>query len=429
MLVCVGLSHKQAAIGVRERVAVPKNELPARLARLRALPGVREALLLSTCNRLEIFAEVESREVASELLEELGPAAAPHAVARFEKDALLHLLRVASALESMVVGEAQILGQLKAAAGLAESLGTLGPCLNKLLARAVGAARRVRTETSIGRGAVSLSGVAVQLARKVLGQLTGKSVLLVGAGEMAQLAARELRGDGAREIWVANRSREHAASLAQEIGGAAIGLAELPIYLERADVVVCSIASPEPLLTRALLAPILPQRRHRPLFVIDLALPRNVEPELHELEDVYVYDLDDLERASSQNRELREGELLRAEAIVLEELAAHLSEQRERAPGSVLPRLRSRADAIAEAEVARSLAALGLSAAQERSVRAMARAIVNKLLHEPTQRLRADAGGALGDAAALLFALDAPALAATPERERGADVIQLRGHG
>jgi len=432
MLVCVGLSHKQAPIGVREKVSIPKNELPDRLAALRAIPGVREAVLLSTCNRLEIFAEVDGRAAGFELLEQLGPAAAPHAVVRFEKDALLHLLRVASSLESMVVGEAQILGQLKAAVALAESLGTLGPKLTKAIARATGAARRIRAETAIGRGAVSLSGVAVQMARKVLGALAGKNVLLLGAGEMAQLAARELKGGGARDIWVANRSQANAATLAAEIGGTPVGMAELPVFLERADVVVCSSAAQEPVLTRDGLARILPGRRHRPLFIIDLALPRNVEPEVNELEDVYVYDLDDLERAALQNQNLRDGEVRSAEAILTEELERHFQEARERSSSSVLPRLRSHADAIAESEVLRSLGALGLSEQQEKSIRAMARAIVNKLLHAPTQNLRADAEGELHDAAARLFGLPhTGAEAAQPDAppQRHANVIALRSHG
>jgi glutamyl-tRNA reductase len=387
-------------------------------------------MLLSTCNRLEIFAEVSDRAVASDLLEQLGPAAAPHARVRFERDALLHLLRVAASLESMVVGEAQILGQLKTAAALSESLGTMGPTLSKAFARAVGAARRVRTETAIGRGAVSLSGVAVQMARKVLGALTGKSVLLVGAGEMAQLAAREIKGDGARNIWVANRSAQHAEALAAEIGGTPIGMGELPIFLERADVVVCSTSSPEPLLTRENVSRILPQRRHRPLFIIDLAVPRNVEPEVNELESVYVYDVDDLERTASQNLAQREGELQSAEAIVLEELTRHLAEMRERSAGAILPRLRSHAGAIAEAEVEKTIAALSLDEKQAKSVRAMAQAIVNKLLHHPTACLRKDSSEALSQAAAQLFGLHETTRDTTPTQPvRHAEVIQLRNLG
>ena len=209
-LICVGLSHKQAPIAVREQVAVRPEQIEGHLRDLKALPGVREALLVSTCNRLEIFAIAETRAAAQDLLETFGPVAAPHAVCRFEEEALRHLFRVTASLDSMVVGEAQILGQVKDAALQAQRAGALGPELSRALARATTAAKRVRTETEIARGAVSVSSVAVQLAHKLLGNLEGRSILLLGAGEMAQLAARELRSAGARELLMANRSPQHA---------------------------------------------------------------------------------------------------------------------------------------------------------------------------------------------------------------------------
>ncbi|HYY53582.1 MAG TPA: glutamyl-tRNA reductase, partial [Myxococcales bacterium] len=198
-LICVGLSHRQAPIAVREQVAVRADQVEDRLRALKSLPGVREALLLSTCNRVEIFAIAETRAAGEDLLEMLGPVAAPHAVCRFEEDALRHLFRVSASLDSMVVGEAQILGQVKDAATQAQRAGALGPELSRALARATTAAKRVRTETEIARGAVSVSSVAVQLAHKLLGDLDGRSILVLGAGEMAQLAGRELRSAGARE--------------------------------------------------------------------------------------------------------------------------------------------------------------------------------------------------------------------------------------
>ena len=404
IFVSVGLSHKQAPIAVREQLAVPADALPERLARLKGLPGVHEAVLLSTCNRLEIFAAVESSAIADDLLRDLGELAAPHAVARVEEEALLHVFRVAASLDSMVVGEAQILGQLKEAAAQAHALGASGPHLSRTIARALGAAKRVRTETEIARGAVSVSSVAVQLARKVLGNLEGRVALLLGAGEMAQLAARELKAQGARELLVANRSPARAEELAREVSGVAVSLSELPSLLERADVALCSTGSQEPVITRELMARALKARRYRPIFLIDLALPRNVEPSVNELENVYVYDMDDLERLAAENRVVRESQLGRAEEIVREELQALLREQHERAAVPVLARLRQQAEAIARAEVDRTLAAMELNERQEKSVRAMASAIVNKLLHGPTQRLRSEAGdGPLGEAAAQLF--------------------------
>lgn len=405
MLICVGLSHKQVPIAVREQLAVPADQLIERLQRVRALPGVREALLLSTCNRLEIFAEADARTAADDLVRELGALASPHALVRSEEEALLHLLRVAASLDSMVVGEAQILGQLKDAAAAAQACGAAGPLLAKAIARALSAAKRVRTETGIARGAVSLSSVAVVLARKVLGELDGKSVLLLGAGEMAQLAARELRAAGAKELLVANRSPQRAEELAREVGGVPVSLEELPTLLERVDVALCSTGAQKFVVTRELMQRALHARRFRPLFLIDLSLPRNVEPSVNGLENTYVYDLDDLERVAAQNRDLRESELGRAEEIVREELRAHLAAVHERAAVPVLARLRLHAESIAQTELERTLAPLGLTEKQEKSVRAMAQAIVNKLLHAPTAKLRSEAGGPLSEAAAELFAL------------------------
>ena len=405
---CIGLSHKEAPIAVREQLAVSAEALPQWLARLRALPGIREAMLLSTCNRMEIFAAADSAACAEEVVRALGPAAAPHVIVRREDEALLHLFRVAASLDSMVVGEAQILGQVKDAAQAAQANGASGPHLSRAVARAMTAAKRVRTETEIARGAVSVSSIAVQLARKLLGDLEGRSVLLIGAGEMAQLAARELKAAGASELLVANRSAVRAEELAREVGGVPVSLAEMPALLERADVAICSTAADKPVVTRELMARALKARRFRPIFLIDLALPRNIESRANELENVYVYDLDDLERLAAENRGVRESQMGRAEQIVREELTGHLREQHERAAVPVLARLRAQAEAVARAEVDRTLGSLGLTERQEETVRAMSRAIVNKLLHGPTARLRAEAGqGPLGDAAAQLFGLHA----------------------
>lgn len=408
--ICVGLSHKEAPIAVREQLAVPDEKLPERLRELKALPGVKEALLVSTCNRLEIFAVAESRDAGEDLLDSLGPAAAPHALHRFDEDALRHLFRVAASLDSMVVGEAQILGQVKDAWALATAAGTVGSELQQALSRAVRVAKRVRTETEIARGAVSVSSVAVQLAHKLLGSLEGRSVLLLGAGEMAQLAARELKSEGAGELLVANRSMQRAEELAREVSGIAVSLAELPSLLERADVALCSTGAAHHVVTRELMHRALKARRYRAIFLVDLTLPRNVEPAVNELENVYVYDLDDLESVAMQNRDLRTAQVGKAEGIVEEELRAFLAHAHERRAVPVLGRLRAHAEAVARAEAEKTLAALGgLDERQQKSVRAMATAIINKLLHHPTTRLRAEAGdGPLGEAAAALFGLEEP---------------------
>jgi glutamyl-tRNA reductase len=422
-LICVGLSHKQAPIAVRERLAVPAEQTLSRLRELKGLAGVREAMLLSTCNRIEIFAVAESRAAGEDLLESLGTVASPYAVCLFEEDALRHLFRVAASLDSMVVGEAQILGQVKEAAAQAQQAGTLGPELSRALARATGAAKRVRTETEIARGAVSISSIAVQLAHKLLGSLEESSVLLLGAGEMAQLAARELRSAGARELLVANRTPQAAEALARETGGVPVSLAELPALLERADVAVCSTAAEQAVVTRKMMLRAAKARRYRPIFLVDLTLPRNVEPSVNELENVYVYDMDDLEQVAAQNRDLRAAQLGKAEEIVEQELKAFLAQLRERTAVPVLARLRAHADAVARAEAERTVAALqGLDDKQQKTIRAMAMAIVNKLLHAPTARLRAEAGqGPLGEAAAALFGLEGEQQGAPEQPEKGAE--------
>ena len=425
--ICVGVSHRQAPTALRERLAVPAALLPDRLRQLRELPGVREAMILSTCNRLEIFAAADSREIAADIQRTLDPAAAPLAACRFDEDALRHLFRITASLESMVLGEAQILGQVKEAAAQARQVGTLGPELQRWVERASTAAKRVRTETEIARGAVSLSSVAADLARKLLGDLADRAVLLIGAGEMAQLAARELRAQGVKELLVANRGLARAEELAREVDGRAVSLADLPALLVRADVVICSTGAEGYLVTRELVAQAVKARRYRPLFLVDLSLPRNVEPSANELENVYVYDLDDLERVAAQNRGQRQSQVGRAEEIVEEELRALLAQAHERQAVPVLARLRAHAEAVACAEAEKTIAALrGLDERQQRSVRAMANAIVNKLLHAPTARLRAEAGcGPLADAATALFGFD-EAQAAIEGRQ---DRETLASHG
>ena len=435
VLLCVGLSHREVPIAVREQVAVSADDLPEKLRRLKAIPGVREAFLVSTCNRLEIFSVADSRTVADDLLREVGPAGAPHAVVRSDDDALTHLFRVAASLDSMVVGEAQILGQIKDAHETAKLHGAAGAYFARLMAKAQSAAKRVRTETQIARGAVSVASVAVQLARKVLGNLAGRTVLLVGAGEMAQLAARELHQSSASELLVANRSSARAEEIAREVAGVAVNLAELPALLERADVVLCSTGAREPVVTHEMMVRALKARRYRPVFLIDLALPRNVEPSVNELENVYVYDMDDLERVAAGNRELREQEVARAEEIVREELAALRKADRERSAVPVLARLREHAHGVAKSEVERTLAQLAaLDEKQKKAVQAMASAIVNKLLHGPTSRLREEQGGPLAEAAAELFGLaEGPGAdpvanpVANPPEGEAADVLPISG--
>lgn len=413
-LLLVGLSHHTAPVAVRERVAFSGDALREALGTLRELPGVDEAMIVSTCNRLEIYAAAPPRGSAAVgrirgFLEDHAPGIDPHLYERRGVAAIRHLFRVCSSLDSMVVGEPQILGQVKEAFAQAEEARVLGGTVSRAVRKAFSVAKRVRTETDVGRAAVSMSFAAVELAKKVLGDLEGKRVLLVGAGKMSALAARHLMSAGCREVAVVNRSPERARELAAEVGGVAHPWEELDQRLVEADVVVCSTAAPTPILGIDRMQRIRKKRRHRPLFLIDLAVPRDVDPKVNDLEDVYLFDVDDLDTVMEENRRSRQSEAYLAERIVEEEAEAFYAAVWSEAE-PLLRRLRLQAEAIAQAEVAKTLGRHGdgLTDAQRESVEALARAVVNKLLHQPTQQIR-EAGlrndGALLDAAATLFDL------------------------
>jgi glutamyl-tRNA reductase len=300
------------------------------------------------------------------------------------RDAVEHLYNVAASLDSMVVGEPQILGQLKQAYREALEHKTTGVILNRLLHKSFSVAKRVRTETNIGGSAVSISYAAVQLAKKILGNLRDKSVLLVGAGEMAELAAEHLVRQGIGRVIVANRTLERAVKLAQRFNGTAVGLAELTTQLAEVDILVSSTGATDLILTKDQVKPLMRQRKNRPLFLIDIAVPRDLDPELNDLDNVYLYDIDDLKNVVDVNKAEREKEALRAEGIVAEEVVKFEQwlEGMEIAP--TITAIRQKANGIREAEVAKTLATLkSLSDNERRSVEMLANAIVNKLLHEP----------------------------------------------
>lgn len=406
----VGLSHHSAPIAVREQVALSGEALKAALADLKARPGVREALVLATCNRVEVVVLADSADPARRFFLERAPQADGHLYEERGGRAVRHLFRVAASLDSMVLGEQQILGQVKEAYGVASAAGTAGPYLSRLCNRAFATAKRVRTETEIGRGASSVSQVAVELVEKIFGDLAGRTVLLVGAGKMGALSAKALASLGAPRVLVVNRSAQRATALAQQTGGHARDWSELPQLLVEADVVIVSTGAPCYVVGPELVQPAMKARRRRSLCFIDLAVPRNVDPRCAELDDVYAYDVDDLQRVVHATRTARAEEALRAEAIVEAEVMAFSAERETRAALPVLAALRQRAEQIALAEAERTLAQVGgkLDEKGRRSVEAMARAIVNKLLHGPTARLKEAASSgddALPGAAAELFGL------------------------
>ncbi len=407
----VGLSHKTAPIAVREQVALSAEQLKAALRELRAASGVEEAMVLSTCNRVEVYVRSESSEPGRRFFLDRAAAAEGHLYEKAHEDAARHLFRVASSLDSMVVGEQQILGQVKEAYGLASAAQSAGTFVSRLCNRAFATAKRVRTETDIGRGATSVSQVAVELVEKIFGDLKGRAVALVGAGKMGALSAKALASLGADRVLVVNRSPERARQLAEQVGGTARPWEELVPVLVEAAVAIVSTGAPSYVVTPELLHPVMKARRHRSMCFIDLAVPRNVDPRCADLPDVFAYDMDDLDRVVQGTRSARAGAALRAEAIVEAEVMAFAAERDARAALPVLVTLRQRAERIARAEAERTLAQVGgrLDEKGRRSVEAMARAIVNKLLHVPTVRLKEAAAG--GDAllpgtVAQLFGLD-----------------------
>jgi len=408
----VGLSHKTAPIEVRERVALSGDALKSALGELKAMNGVREALVVSTCNRVEVYVQALDDGPAKHFFTSRAPKAGDHLYVKGGVEAVRHLFRVSSSLDSMVLGEQQILGQVKEAYGLASAAEAAGSYFSRLCNRAFATAKRVRTETDIGRGITSMSQVAVELVEKIFGDLKGRGILLAGAGKMGTLSAKALASLGADRILVTNRSAERGQGLAAQVNGHFRDWDELPRLLTEADVVIVSTGAPTYVVTRDMLAKAMKARRHRSICIIDLAVPRNVDPACAGLSDVFAYDVDDMQKVVDSTHEARKGEALRAEAIIEAEVMAFAREREARAALPVLVQLRRRAEAIARAEAERTLATVGakLDDRGRRSVEAMAQAIVNKLLHGPTVRLKESASGgdgALAGAVAELFGIEA----------------------
>jgi glutamyl-tRNA reductase len=419
----VGLSHKTAALGVREQLAFDADRLHAALTRLRDQPEVSEAVILSTCNRVEFYTVSPSAEDASRKIWSVVEGVcglAPDSYDRFEPhlydkrgdEALHHLFRVASSLDSMVVGEPQILGQLKDAYRAAMAASTVGRYLGRGMERAFSTAKRVRTETAVGAANVSVASVAADLASRIFGNLDGKRILLVGAGEMAEHAARHLVGKGASSLTIANRSVDRARILAEELGGVARPLESLAEELLSADVVITSTGSGEPILHREALSAIMRARKYRSLFLIDIAVPRDVDPRAGDLDNVYLYDVDDLEQVVVSNLQVRDREAERAESIVEAEVTRFSSWLRSADVVPTILALREHVSGLKDAELAKAMAKLGHLDERDREiVQSMAHSLTNKILHAPTAalKLRGKSGTAsqdLLDHAQELFGVD-----------------------
>jgi glutamyl-tRNA reductase len=419
-LLLLGLSHRTATLELRERYAVDDPQ-PA-LVKLARSDEIEEAVVLSTCNRVEVLVATHDLEAArvrvrSFFERELAPDEAAHAreldAALYElhdSAAVRHTFRVACSADSQVVGEPQILGQVKDAYRAAVASGACGPILSRLYQRAFTTAKRVRNETKIAERPISVARVAVQLAEQIFESLADKSALLVGAGEMIELALESLVKSGLAAVRVANRTPARAAALAARFGASAHGLDELPQLLAHSDVVLTCIGGHEPVLTARLFAAALRERREQPIFAIDIGVPRNIDPNADRLEGVYLYDLDDLQGVARANAEERHREVERAEAIVLEEQQRFDGWLGALAAVPTIRALVERGEAIRSRELERALAGLALGEREREAFEMATRAIVNKLLHAPLARLRAEqdreAGLAQLEAARVLFGLD-----------------------
>ena len=386
-----GLSHRNAPVELREQLAVDEDKLRDLLRDISSTNVIREAIILSTCNRVEVYAVADvPGEARAAMFRRLchhrgvEPTAVEAALYTFaEGDAVRHAFRVASSLDSMVIGEPQILGQVKDAFALAQSCEAVGPALHALFTQAFAVAKKVRTETEIARHAVSVSFAAVELAKKIFAGLEGKAVLLVGAGKMSELAARHLVAQGVFPVYVTNRTWARAQEMARALSGTAVPFDELTTALAAVDIVITSTGAPEPVIRREMVQRVMHGRRGRSLFFIDIAVPRDV------LDDVYCYDIDDLKQVVDANIRERVREAHRAEALIEREVVKFLAKLGDVEVIPTIVSLRERLEAIRTGEVKRTLARLpGATPETREAIEAMSTAIVNKILHAPITKLR-----------------------------------------
>jgi glutamyl-tRNA reductase len=405
-IIIVGLNHRTAPVELRERLAVPESRLPEAVARLKGWPGVAEALILSTCNRVELYAVVKDTALGFESLREYfvkiaptvsGEELVPYLYYFDGHDAIRHLFRVTSSLDSMVVGEPQILGQVKVAFDMALTQKTTGVVLNKVLKKAISVGKRVRSETGIAANAVSVSYAAVELAKKIFQNLSGKTVLLIGAGEMAKLAARHLMQAGMQNVMITTRNFELAVDVAKHFNGLPVPFNDFPEEMSNADIVICSTGAASYLVTAEDVQKALWTRRNRPMFLIDISVPRNIEPAVGAVDNAYLYNIDDLQGHVEKNLEQRRQEAMKAEDLVKDEvgLVTRWIKSLEVLP--TILALRRKADDIQKGELERILSRLGpLTPRQRELVEELASAISNKLLHGALVALKAEADSTNG---------------------------------
>ena len=405
-LVLVGLSHHRAPIEVREKLSCPEHRLPAALNALASRPGVAEAALLFTCNRTEIYAVIADADQETSFQTLRQHLSAHHNVpenlfasylyCKGQDEAALHLARVAAGLDSLVLGEAQVLGQVRGALRAAQQASTAGSVINSLFQQALTCGKRVQTETSLRQGTLSIGAAAVELASRIFGDLTGARALILGAGKMSELTTRDLVSSGVRFVVVANRTFEKAVELAGRLGGKAIQYDTLSDALVTTDIVISSTAAPHPILTREILTPILRKRRGKPLFLIDIAVPRDIEAAVAELDNVFLYNIDDLQEVAAEGARGRaERAQAQAEAIAREEADRFLARMRTRAVTPVIAQLRERADQAAESRLEVLRARLGpISDRDWQIISVQIQSLANELVLKPTLRLKQEANDA-----------------------------------
>jgi glutamyl-tRNA reductase len=391
-LVVVGINHRTAPVDVRERVVFEPARVPDALRELASLPPVEEAVIVSTCNRTEIYCVTQAgnAELGDWLqrYHQLGSSIHHCLYHLDDMKAVTHAFSVASGLDSMVLGEPQILGQLKDAYRTAQDTGTTGPVLNRLFQAAFSVAKRVRTETQIGANAVSVASAAVAMAKNVFANLENRTALMVGAGETIALAARHLHADGLRRMIVANRSIDRARELAAEFQGFAIGLDEIPVHLKEADIVVASTASPNAIITREMAVQALRARKRRPMFMVDIAVPRDIEPEVAELEDVYLFTVDDLQSVVNENMENRRQAAREADKMIASEVDRFELQLRTRGAAPTIRRLREEAEHVRQHTLEQARRMLAAGRATDEVIEFLSATLTNRLIHAPSQRLR-----------------------------------------
>lgn len=429
-LAIIGVNHKTAPIALRERIAISREELPETTRALADMPGVSECMIVSTCNRVEIVAAVDSpdTDLTGFLNNRFGIERAeldPHIYNHVDKDAVRHLFRMAASLDSMVVGEPQILGQVKEAFAVARTAGTVSGQLEHLLQSAFAAAKKARSETGIGSNTVSIASVAVDMARKIFGSLQGRTVFLVGAGKMSELAARHLIQQGAGTVLVTNRTHERARRMAEEFEGSivpqVVPFEKLYEEASNADIVISSTGAPHHIFRREHGQAFMQRRRNRPMFFIDIAVPRDVDPEMNKLDGIFVYDIDDLQQVAVTHMEERNREASNAETLIAGEVERFHQRQRTVNLAPAIVALQRKAEDIRQAELQRMHSRLGvLTQEQLAAVEALTRGLVNKFLHPPMQAIKQAARE--GDSVRLEALCEAWSISADapPEMDRAA---------